>query len=498
MRIKLGDVTGAAIAATLLAPGASASAQTPLAAPPSARSEPASGIRLQHPIVTRHAGTFNGRRVSYAATIEPFDVTGLDSRPAARLVAISYVAEKAAVTRPVIFVFNGGPITASSTLHIGALGPKRLAIPDDVSAPAARFALTDNPYTVLDVADLVFFDPAGTGFSRIADGVDPATQFSNAADARQLAQLVVAWCRQHGRTASPKYLLGESYGTIRAPEAAAQLARDGVSIDGLVLLGQAVNILEYSQRRTNVVSYAVSLPTLAAIAWEHGKADRRDRSFDQFEADARSFAAEYLATLYLGASAPIERQRKVAQRLQEFTGITADWYLAHQLRITKVEFQRALLPGQRLASNDARYAGPADGPDPFDVVTTAYADSFATYLAQDLGARDIGSYVVRGPFTGGLNDWGWGLNRSPFGDWPYGTAITELFANNARFRLLVGNGWTDTQTTVGAMDYLVNQFAWPRDRVRTAAYRGGHMSYTVEASLKSFTDDVRATVTGAW
>lgn len=460
---------------------------------------PLPAVALPKAIVTRHSGTFNGKRIAYDANVEPFDVTGTDGRPSARLVAISYVARNAAPERPVLFIFNGGPITASYILHMGAFGPKRVAVPDDIKAPPAGFRLVDNPNTLLDVADLVFFDPAGTGFSRVAPGVDPNSQFGNVADSRQLAALVTEWTKAHGRTGSPLYLVGESYGTMRAPEAAHQLLQSGTAIDGMVLLGQAVNIVEYSQRRGNIVSYAVSLPTLAAIAWSHGKAEAKGRSFDQFIKDAQDFAAsDYLPVLFQGDTAPIERQRAVAEKLQAFTGLPADWYLAHQLRITKVDYQRTLLPGQRLATNDARYAGPAEGPDPFEAVPQTFGTLFKSYLASDLGAGSVGEYGLASPYTGGFNGWNWGPSKSPFGDWPYGQAITEQMEKNPRFRLLIGNGWTDTQTTVGAMDLLVSQSGWPRDRVRTRYYVGGHMAYTVEASLKAITDDVRALVTRKW
>ncbi|MDB5719466.1 MAG: peptidase serine carboxypeptidase [Alphaproteobacteria bacterium] len=474
-----------------------------LAAPLDAQSAtaPPGPVVLAEPIVTRHHGSFNGRSVAYTARVEPLMVSGADGRPAARLVTISYVADAPArpAGRPVLFIFNGGPIAPSTMLHMGAFGPRRVAVPDDLKSDPAKFRLVDNNYTLLDVADLVFFDPAGTGFSRIADGVDPASQFSNIADSRQLAQLVLEWCRANGRMESPKYLIGESYGTLRAPEAARQLASEGASLEGIVLLGQAVNIVEYSQRPLNLISYVVSLPTLAATAWELGKGETRGRSFDRFVNDARNFAAgEYLGLLFLGDTAPAARREAAARRLQEFTGLSADWYLAHALRITKTDYQRMLIPGSRLATNDSRYVGPADGPDPMAGLFQAYQDRFAEYLRDDLKAGGIGDYSQLSPFTGGLNGWDWGPNKSPFGDWPYGRAISDLMTANPHFRILVANGWTDTQTTVGAMDYLVSQSGWPRDRVRTATYRGGHMAYTIEASLKRLTDDVRAMVTGKW
>lgn len=450
-------------------------------------------------VASDHIGTFGGKRVAYRAAIEGFDATGTDGKPAARIVAISYVAKEAAPERPVLFVFNGGPIGPSAILHMGAFGPKRLAIPDDVAAAPSTFRLVDNTDTVLDVADIVFFDPAGTGFSRVAPGVDPKTQFGNVADARQLQQLVLAWTKAHGRERAPVYLVGESYGTMRAPEAARQLAAVGRAPAGLILIGQAVNIIEYAQRRGNVISYAVSLPTLAATAWWHGRADRAGRTFDRFIADAQAYGGgEYLAALFAGNTLSEERRAAVAARLEGFTGIPAATWRANGLRMTKVDYQRALFPGQRLGTNDARYRGPADGPDPFEAVPTAYAHAMTRYLASDLGVASPGSYAQANPFTGGLNDWNWGPSTSPFGDWPYGRAIDDLFATRPDFRLFVANGYYDTQTTIGAMDYLVSQSSWPGARVRSAYYQGGHMPYTIADSLRRMMTDVRAMVTRQW
>lgn len=456
-------------------------------------------VTLGRPIVTSHRGRFGGRTVDYLATVENFDTADAAGRPAARIVAISYRAKAAAPDRPVLFVFNGGPITPAAILHMGAFGPRRVAVPDEVAAPESSFRLVDNDQCPLDVADIVFFDPANTGFSRTLDGVAPASQFSVAADARQLQQLVLAWTAAHGRQSAPIYLVGESYGTLRAPAAAGQLAAAGRPPAGLILLGQAVNIIEYSQRRGNIISYAVSLPTMAAIAWYHGRAAREGRSFERFIAGAKAFAgSDYLTALFAGDTAAPDRQRAIAGRLQAFTGIGQDEWLRRRLRMTKVEYQRALFPGERLGTNDARYRGPAGGPDPFDRVPEAFYRFFRSYLADDLGAGGVGAYLTDSPASGGFNGWDYGPSTSPFGDWPYGQPIGELFARQPGFRLFVGNGYYDTQTTIGAMDYLVDQSGWPRERVRTASYEGGHMPYTVEASLRRLSGDVRAMVTRQW
>ncbi|MEY4239409.1 MAG: hypothetical protein RL339_2010 [Pseudomonadota bacterium] len=446
-------------------------------------------------------GTFGGRKLAYSACVERYAAQDASGQPAASLTAISYVARparKGPANRPVLFVFNGGPIVSSFILHMGAFGPKRLAVPDDISVPLDQFKLVDNPYAPLDVADVVFFDPAGTGFSAVAPGVAPESQFSVTADARQLQQLVLGWTRAHGREASPVYLVGESYGTLRAPAAAEQLLAAGRPPAGLILIGQAVNIIEYAQRPGNIISYAVSLPTLAATAWWHDKAERRGRTFEQFMTDAKAYGGgEYLSVLFAGDSAAPDRVAAVARELQAFTGILAEEWQRRCLRMSKVEYQRALFPGERLGTNDARYRGPASGPDPFSAVTDVYGQNFLRYLASDLGVESNG-YRLYHAGVGGLAGWDWGPNKTPFGDWPYGTAITALMQGSPDFRLFVSNGYYDTQTTVGAMDYLVNQGGWPRERVRTKTYQGGHMPYSIETSLAELSADVRAMVNKEW
>jgi carboxypeptidase C (cathepsin A) len=453
-----------------------------------------SPVSIDAPIVTSHQGVFNGKAVRYRAVVEPFLTLDLAGKPAARLVATSYIADDAAPDRPVLFVFNGGPISATTPLHMGMFGPKRLAIPDDITADPRTFKVVDNVYSPLDVADVVIFDPANTGYSRTLPGVDPASQFSTKADSRQLAQLVQGWIKAHHRQGSPIYLVGESYGTMRAPEAAHQLQQTDTPVSGLFLLGQAVNIIEYAQRRDNIISYAVSLPTLAAIGWWHGKVERKGRSFDRFIADARDYGAgEYLSVLFLGNRAPLARKRAVARKLQEFTGLSAETFLKADLKVAKTRYQRELIPGAVLDTYDARYLDVPGGRGPAIGYDAAAVDHFHSFLNVP---AEAGVYSTAMPDLG--YEWEFADQKTPFGDWPWVKYVRDLMTGNPRFRVFVGNGYYDTQTTIGAMDYLAAQSGWPMDRVRTRYFQGGHMMYTVEASAKAVGEEVRAMVTRQW
>ncbi len=453
---------------------------------------------------THLQGIFNGQTVDYTAVVEETTITDGDEGPAARIITISYLRDSVgdASLRPVIFIFNGGPIVPSLYLHMAAFGPKRVAFPEDLDADPATFQLVDNSYTVLDAADLVFFDPAGTGFSRVSEGTSPDAYFSVEADARQLTQFVEAWSRSHSRLDSPKYLFGESYGTLRAAVAAEQLTHldPPVRLDGVFLMGQALNIVETSSRPGNIIGYVVSLPTLAALGWYHSRVDRGDRTFEQFLEEVRLFArTEYLTALFQGNTLPPTKRDRIAHRLAGFTGLPVELYIKNNLRIRKIPFRSALLKDKNevLGYYDGRYKAAAvkkgDTPDASRQINSAVQSAFKKY-AQDYLGLDLTDYKMESPVKG-LEGWTWG-GTTPFSDWPYMESIRKAMDKNPNLRVVVGAGYHDLTTTIGASEYAIAQSGWPRDRVRMAHYEGGHMAYSVEKSLKEIMDDVRALLSG--
>lgn len=486
------------LALTLLSAGASqAYAQAP-------------AVSAQAPtpraFVTQHSGVFNGQTVNYVATAGETVLKDKDGVPTISFMTTAYVREgaKGQAARPVIFLFNGGPSSASSWLHMGAFGPKRITVPQDVSAPVPKpYVLQDNPYTVLDVADLVFIDPAETGFTRVLPGGKRADFYTAYGDAKSVAGFVEAWIKANGREASPKYVLGESYGTIRAALMAGELAKT-MPLDGVVLMGQATNMIETSQRTSNVMAYAANLPALAAIAAYHGRADMGGKSMAAFIDEAYAYGmGEYLSALAKGANLSQSDREQVAARLQAMTGISADYYLANRLVITKVAFATELLKdkGLMLATYDARYTGPApkagERPvDPFAKVGDMVAPLLSEHLTQNLAVTlPMSEYRPFAPDTRG-----WLYNPTsgaggPFNDYDYPAMIGEAFAANPKFRLMVGTGIYDLTTTVGPARYLAAQGYFPADRISQKTYEGGHMAYTNEAALEAFTSDVRAFVT---
>lgn len=454
--------------------------------------------------VSRHQGRFNGRDVRYAATVAETLVPAAERRPAARFVATAYVAEPVDAKRPVLFFFNGGPIVASSYLHMGAFGPKRYDPPRDVAADVPEpYALVDNADSLLDIADLVFIDPPETGFSRLIDQGDRLSAYSDAADSRMTAGFVQAWLSAAGREASPRYLVGESYGTLRAALTAGLLSQER-PLDGVVLLGQALNMIETSQRRGNIVSYAVNLPALTAIAAFHkripGHEDLRAR-IDESWAFAMT---DYLAALRQGNELPQAQRQALAERLEGLTGIGSDYYLAHRLVITKMDFCSELLKDQGLVLGiyDARYSGPApkagERPlDPYNKVNAMIAPLLARHMSGNLGVTlPMSDYRGSAPRPG---PWAYEPTEGaggPFDDYFYDRGIEQAMAANPHFRLMLGTGVFDTTTTIGAARYLAAQADYPRERIVLREYEGGHMTYSNPDARTAMAQDLRAFVAG--
>lgn len=459
---------------------------------------------LRAAVVTEHVGTFNGQRVRYQAKLAETRVPDENGEPAARLVSIAYIAQDIpdASRRPVVFLWNGGPIVASVYLHMGAFGPRRVAFPDELSADVSQLPIIENPYTILDVADLVFVDPAQTGFSRVEPGVPPESFHSVDADAQQIAAFIAQWLREHGRLGSPQYLFGESYGTMRAAKVAQVLLQEpyNIDVDGVILFGQALNIIEFSQRPGNIVSYAVSMPTLSALAWHHGRVNRSGNTLEGVLAESREFArTDYLPALYAGDTLSAAERSRIAQRLEDLTGIPAGYYLEHDLRITKEQYRRELFRDQGLilGRSDGRYVGPISdqpgGGDPSDAIGTALERAFLQHLREELRVPWQDEYNFRSIPERGLEGWRWGAT-TPFSDWPYMSLLSEVFQKVPDFRVLVGVGIYDTTTTTGASEYALAQSGWPRDRTSIAYYGGGHMAYSDEQAFQKLMRDMRVFV----
>ncbi len=450
---------------------------------------------------SEQTAVIHGRRLAYTAEVGLIPVVSAPGRQDATGGYISY-SRTGSADRPVLFVFNGGPGAASAYLQMGALGPFRAQVPQDPATPVPVAApVIANPDTLLDVADLVFLDPPGTGFSTLAADADTTFYRSVRGDADAVAQTARAWLAAHGRNHAPLYILGESYGTIRAAAIVDALREQdpALTLRGVLLLGQALNMIETSQRPDNVVTYPVALPTLAAIACYHHVRPAPCTPQDSAR-EASAYAETYLAALFRGQALDAAGRTAVAARLEALTGIPRAFYLAHDLRISKERFRVELLrtQGKVLGRYDARYtaprapdAGDTVGPDAFSAVSDLYGKAVTGQLTR-IGVADAAAYRV---IVRGGDDWRYGSGDSPFNDWPFMARLEQAMAATPGLRLFVGTGLYDLTTTVGAADYLFAQSTLTPDRFYNARYPAGHVAYSDDASWRLLMRDLRTFLT---
>src|SRR4051812_17726659 len=282
----------AAVAAFALAAPAFAQAAAPPPAGVPAADKEDRAIPPPTVSVTHHRGTFGGQAVAYTATASETYLKGDDGTPKASIFSVAYVKEPRDPSRPVTFLFNGGPGSGSVWLQMGAFGPMRVAIPsdarDDGSPP---YPIVANPDCLLDVTDLVFIDPPGTGFSHLIGKTEGKEFYGVTADAQAVAEVIRRWLNDNGRWNSPKYLGGESYGTTRSAAVANQLVNqtyNDVALNGIILMSTVLDFAAGSDAPGNELTYITNLPSMAATALYHGKATAP--SVGQFLEEARQFA----------------------------------------------------------------------------------------------------------------------------------------------------------------------------------------------------------------
>jgi carboxypeptidase C (cathepsin A) len=456
-----------------------------------------------------HEGMFGGHKVRYKAVVAEYFIKDAAGKRTASLIATSYLRTDVpkGAARPVVFVFNGGPGSASLWLHLGLVGPRRVDFPDAVSPPTTPpFHLVDNEESPLDVADIVLFDPPGTGFSRILPDGKPEEFYGVAQDAQTTVDFIEQWVRENDRWNAPKYLLSESYGTIRAAVVARLLAggpmstgnMDGVTLNGVILLGQA---LDFSSTSGDL-RYLNELPSLAATACYYHKVNSGCTAEDQVEA-ARKFSSDvYLRALYAGSALPASERDTVADRLASLIGLPSAYIRQHDLRVSASDFAHALLADrhEEIGTYDGRYVLPAanSGKDPVadDPAMGQYVPGFVAafnlYVRNELGVSIDDNYEAIAFRTINARwDWGQGpgVQTPPVN---YATDLAVAMRRNPRLRLMVGTGYYDLQTTLGTAEYTVAHSGIPSEATEMHLYPSGHMAYLGDDSRKMLARDLRA------
>jgi carboxypeptidase C (cathepsin A) len=462
--------------------------------------------------VTHHTIELDGRPVAYTAEAGTVPAPAPPEAAKATLFYVAYTADDAdPKTRPVSFVFNGGPGAAAAFLHLGALGPKRVVFLADGRTPPPPARLETNPATWLAFTDLVFIDPVGTGYSRAAPGPDAEKTerafWSRDADLRSLGGFISRYLASHGRWLSPKAIVGESYGGFRAAALADLLPDDfGVAPNAIVMISPALELSMLDNDRYQLMPWVLRLPTMAAGARLHGRwSPPADSSPGAALAEVERFALrDLLPGLAEGAAMAPAAQRRLYAEEARYAGLPEDVVARAAGRITVGRYAKELLRGQtRIVSP---YDVSIDTPDPspgsdslrgagsrLTLVSSLLTAAFVSYARSDLQVRTDLPYVVLNNQTN--RHWSWSGEGAGRG--PVGTAddLAHALVTEPGLVALIAHGVYDLVTPYLASRFLVDQMALDpaaRSRIELERYEGGHMFYTHAQALDAFSADVRA------
>lgn len=462
---------------------------------------PPAFLRAMKPMVERdaatdrvftrhHVATIGARHIAYDAIATETPVKNAAGQVAAVLVTYAYVAsgKDADPKRPVLFIFNGGPGASSSPLHLEAFGPERIV------GEGTQAKLVDNPYSLLDVADLVFVDPPGTGASMPVKGADPASLFSVAGDASAVAYAVDAWRTANGRTQSPFALVGESYGTSRA------LAMLGAEMEAKEQLPSGVALLSLALGGTSgpILSNLVDFPTFATVAWYHNRVDRSGRSVEQQYLAALTFAQDtYLPALVKGPHLSETERMTVARQMSDFIGIDAKTLAANDLQIDPMQFMTTVLGnGDRTGRLDARVTRanaasqmhpPFD--DPSMTLGTETGSLIAGYLQNAFG------YAVPSPYRTlnlGINfKWKY-ADHVAFDGVEFAPYLVRALSQSPDLKVFTSSGYYDITTPAYEGQLALDQAGVPLANRTSRIYKSGHSVFEDETQLARLSSDLRA------
>ncbi|GAB4234550.1 MAG: peptidase S10 [Chlamydiales bacterium] len=454
--------------------------------------------------ITEHEAFVEGQTLKFEATAGTLVIPDQENCPKASVFYVAYTKQQTpgSVPRPIVFSFNGGPGSSSVWLHLGAFGPKRIAFDKEGMYPEHPVRLIENPYTLLDLADLVFIDPVSTGHSH-AETKEGAKHFHHVEnDIKSIAQFIRTYVSEHGRWDSPKYIAGESYGTTRAAGLAHYLQEKYyMYLDGVILISPILNFQTIMTDPGNDLPYAIFLPSYASAAWYHGLVSReRYPSLNAFLGEVTEFVeTDYAQALMKGDALTNQQKQRVVEQLMRYTGLSKNYLERSRLRVHPRLFYKALLPDslEVVGRFDARVVGVDEDPmtpylcyDPsLSAIVGAYTQSINAYLYRVLDWQKPENYEV---LVRGLN---WDFSSAENKYLNTADELEMAMTKNPRLRVFVAAGIFDLATPFYCADYTFAHMGLKpqqRESVFLNRYIGGHMLYQREDTLKQLKQDLTA------
>ena len=455
---------------------------------------------------TSHTTHLDGREIKYTATAGTLPIRLDNDQVVARMFFVAYTKDGEDVkTRPLSFLYNGGPGAATIWLHMGSFAPKAVQMAPDGLQPAPPYHLIDNESSLIDVTDMVFVDAISTGYSRMTPGNNSAQFHGQSGDLRAFGEFINEYLTHFSRWPSPKYLIGESYGTIRSAGLAKEIQeRHGVELNGIALISSLLTYQTLSPAPDNDVAYAANIETFTADAWYHKKLppDLQRLTVKEAVDQSRTFAwGEYMTALTKGNTLTDAERTGMAAKLARFTGLSQQFILNANLRVTAERFRKELLRDKGLAIGrlDGRWtsidADNAGEREEFDISNTAlqgpYTAMFQDYVRNELKWESDLHY----PSSGNVRPWTYDQNR--YMDMT--ESLRSAMTHNPFLKVFVAIGYYDMATIMGGAEFNFTHLAYDKsvvDRVSYGYYEAGHMIYTRPSEHKKLKADIAKFIQG--
>lgn len=451
---------------------------------------------------SEHSLQIGAQKIEYTATAGTLALKDAEGKTTADIFYIAYTKKNAgdAAKRPLTFSFNGGPGSSSVWLHMGLLGPKRVKLRDDGFAVPPPYQLVENEFSLLDETDLVFIDPVGTGYSRATKPEDAKNFYGLNEDTRSVGEFIRLYVTKNSRWPSPKFLIGESYGTTRAAALSGELLEaHRMNLNGIMLVSTVLNFQTIRGAEGNDLPYILFLPSYAATAWYHKKlpADLRSQPLPAILAEAEAFATgDFSRALLLGAALPKDERAAVIKKMARLTGLSEKFVEAAGLRVPLSRFNAELLRDQQLVLGrfDSRYTSYVRDPlssmaerDPSaDAVFSAFAATFNHYIRTDLKFEDDRPYNI----LSSVGKWNWDADNQYVN---VAETLAESMSTNPFLKVHVSNGYFDMATPYFASRYTFNNLTVHPELMKNVIqddYTAGHMMYLNVPDLKKQKEDL--------